>query len=488
MDKLIIHDNKACQFITDDQDLFRILRSTLSYKTVGVEYTEAYKRGWNGIVYLLNKSGYFYSGLFTKVKDILNERNAEFEISDLRKPLTINPPLDISNNLKKIGIVPRDYQENISNICLNNRKGIVRACTGSGKSIILALTAAKINKPTIIYVIGLDLLKQFHDLFSKLFDEPIGYIGDGICNIERINIASIWTIGRALNINKKDIYADEEEDSKEKFNESQVSKILTVLEQTKFHGIDECHVVTTNTVSAIYKKIDPEYIFGFSGTPFRDDNTDLLINGILGEQIVDLSASELISRNILAQPIIKFYSVPPMSFPLAQYQTVYKSYIVDNIVRNTLIIHKTKELLDKKYVPLVLFKQIKHGKILFDMMQEAGIKCEMLYGNDSLDRRTEVKEMIESGKIQVILASTIFDLGVDLPILSALILCGGGKSSIKSLQRIGRVIRGYKNKKFAAIVEFYDQVKFLKKHSLIRAETYSSERGFKILLSPEMKR
>ncbi len=486
MNKIVIRSNKSCQILTDDQDLLRVLISTMSYKMTGVEFTEAYKNGWNGYTYLVSKKGMFYFGLLDKVKEFLNDRNVSFEVVDERQPLQINEPIDISTSLKRIKKIPRDYQQNITDVATARQNGIIRACTGSGKTLCIATITAKLNKPTIVYVIGLDLLKQCYDLFTEIFDEPIGYIGDGICKIERINIASIWTIGRALNVDKKKIISDDEISSDEKFNKNQTKDIVSLLSNTKVHIFDECHVVTCDTIQSIHKKIDPEHIYGFSGTPFRDDNTDLLINGILGEQIINVSASDLIDKGILAQPIIKFYTIPKMSLPMAPYQTVYKSYITDNIVRNTIAVKCTKDLLDKGYTPLILFKNINHGKILYDMMLDADIKCEMLYGNDSLARRTEVKEALEKGHIQAILASTIFDLGVDIPLLNSLVLCGGGKSSIRALQRIGRVIRYFPGKKFAAVVDFYDQVKFLKKHSKIREQIYSSEKGFRIIKSKEM--
>ena len=486
MNKIIIRSNKACQFVTDDEDLIRVLRSNLSYKMAGVEYTQQYKNGWNGRTYLVSKKGMFYYGLLDKVEQFLKDHNANYDVEDRRPPLELNEPIDISKNLEKINIIPRDYQVRVHDTTVRSQNGIVRACTGSGKSVIIGTITATLNKPTIVYVIGLDLLKQMHDLFTALFDEPIGFIGDGVCDIQRINIASIWTIGSALNINKKKICVDDEVSSNEKYNKNQTVKILELLEKTRVHIFDECHVVTCDTIQSIYKKINPEHIYGFSGTPYRDDNTDLLINGILGEQIINVSASELIEKGFLAQPIIKFYSVPKMSLPMAPYQTVYKSYIVDNDVRNTIIINATKELLDLNYTPLALFKQIKHGKQLYEMMLDQGIKCEMLHGNDSLARRTEVKEQLEAGEIDVLLASTIFDLGVDIPMLNSLILCGGGKSSIRALQRIGRVLRSFPNKKVAAVVDFYDQVKFLKKHSILRHSIYKSEKGFRVIKCKEM--
>jgi superfamily II DNA or RNA helicase len=329
-------------------------------------------------------------------------------------------------------------------------------------------------------------LNQFHNLFSSLFNEPIGYIGNGICNIERINIASIWTIGCALSMNKKAIF-DDDVSVEEKFDLSQKEKILNLLKQTKVHILDECHVVSCQTVTNIHKNIDPEYIFGFSGTPYKNENSYLLVESVLGDKIVDVTATELINRKVIAQPLIKFIPVPPMAgLSTANYQTVYKTYVVDNVIRNNLILSETKKLLEKKYKPLILFQQVRHGKMLFDMLTEAGIKCALLSGIDSLKIRNQVNKQFTDGEIDVIIASTIYDIGVDVPAVSSLILASTGMSLVKALQRIGRSLRKYPGKTHSAIVEFYDQVKFLKKHSLKRCEIYSQEPGFKIIKCKEM--
>jgi len=487
MTKLIILDNKKCQIFSDDAALIRRLRVKLSFKMAGVEYTPAYKNGWSGITYLLSKNNKFDLGLFHKVKEFLAYNAVNYTIEDLRPPKEIFAPIDLSETLAKYGFSPYDHQLRILNAIDQHDRGIIRAATGSGKTNCIAMVTAKLNKPTIVYVIGLDLLDQFHKLFSKLFNEEIGYIGNGICDPKRITIASIWTVGKALNLDDKSILQDEEEELSEEAAVTNHDKILNCLSEAKVHILDECHVATTKTINEIYKNIDPEYIYGFSGTPFRDDNTDLLINGVLGEQIIDVSASELIEKGLLAQPVIKFIAVPRMSATTAPYQTVYKDYIVDNVERNDLIVKAVQDLLNKKYTPLVLFRQIRHGNILLELMQNAGIRCAMLYGDDPLDRRSEVKDMLINKEINVILASTIFDLGVDIPSLSALVLCGGGKSSIRALQRIGRIIRKFTGKKHVAVVDFYDQVKFLKKHSMRRYTIYSSEQGFRVIKCKEMK-
>src|ERR1019366_5220009 len=132
--KLITLNNKHCQFLTIDKPIFNSLKTFLSYKEVGIEYSPAFQHGgWNGMNYLINKDGVFNSGLLTKVREHLISRGVSFVEEDHRKPLIANQPLDISAKLVEMGMVPRDYQERIVEAACNSDKGIVRSATGSGK-------------------------------------------------------------------------------------------------------------------------------------------------------------------------------------------------------------------------------------------------------------------------------------------------------------------------------------------------------------------
>ncbi len=349
-------------------------------------------------------------------------------------------------------------------------------------TLCTALITAKINKPTNIYVIGLDLLQQFHDLFSSLFDEPIGFVGNGICNIQRINIVSVWTVGRALKLDRKKIFQDDDdESSEEELDEPCALKIPAMLKNASTHIFDESHIVATDTIKKLFANIDPERIYGVSGTPYREDNTQLFINGILGDQIANVTASELIERNVLAQPFIKFITVPKKHLSSSNYQTIYKEYIVENDVRNKLIIENAKSLLNKKYQVLILFKTIKHGEILFKMLQDEGLECDILDGSNSLEERNKVKQRLLKRELNLVLASTIFEIGVDISSLSGLVLAGGGRSRLRATQKVGRLVRSFPGKKHVAIIDFHDNAKYLKNHSKIRLDVYESEPGFKVI-------
>lgn len=471
-----ISDNKHCIIQNADFEILLAIKKEFSFKALGVEYTAAFRNGWNGITYLVDGKNRLGLGLLEKLKAFLSKIGQDFVIDDHRPNLIIEPEIDLSGKLAKLNILLRDYQERIINTAFEHRKGIVRACTGSGKTLAISALVAKINKPTIIYVIGLDLLGQFHETLTSLFDEEIGYIGNGVCNIKRINVVSIWTIGRVLGI--KNNIIDDDSSEKEILKVEHSKEIIELLKSRPVHIFDECHVVSCDTIKQIYKTINPERIYGFSATWSKGDGTDLLSIGILGDQIIDVPASELIEKGWLAKPFIKFVRVPNIYSNARDYHSIYRDCIVENEKRNQLIVENTKMLLDKGYRVLVLFKQIKHGKILQELFAENGIDIEMLSGQDTLERRNKIKNKLQKGKLKAVLASTIFDLGVDITSLSGLVLAGSGKSEIRSMQRIGRIIRKHEGKPVVAVIDFADDAKYIKAHSKARYNTYIQEKGF----------
>ncbi|NJL54364.1 hypothetical protein HC928_03635 [bacterium] len=81
------------------------------------------------------------------------------------------------------------------------------------------------------------------------------------------------------------------------------------------------------------------------------------------------------------------------------------------------------------------------------------------------------------GGFGVLAHNTILDEGVDVPTIDALILAGSRKSRIKTMQRLGRGLRG--NKLIA--VEFANFTNdYLLRHSLQRLEDYKKEDCFPI--------
>ena len=462
----------------EDAPFLQSLDRELSFKVQGAEHTWAYKQGqWNGIKHILTSNLDFPYGLLERVKAFYKKHNKEYEIINERPAKTESSSIDIQSNLVAINRDPYPYQLDALEAVKRRDCGIIRMATGSGKSLVAAMMTAHFGKRAIIYVIGKDLLYQIHDFFSNIFDDEIGIVGDSKCEIRDINVVSVWTIGQALGLENRKILLDTT-DKEKAIDKEKYKDILDLMRTAKVHIFDECHLASCDTIQKIASKINPEYVYGMSASPFRDDGSDLLIEGIFGSTIMDISASHLIRNGFLAKPIIKFQRVPKMTFSKSDtYPTVYKQYITENEVRNAMIVKGANMLVDQGYRPLVLFSKLKHGKLLYDEIKKT-IPCMKLSGKDSAKTRAEAKDKLENGDIKCIVASTIFDIGVDLPALSGLVIAGGGKSSVRACQRIGRVIRKYKDKKYAGVIDFLDEAKFLKSHSTIRYKVYATEEEF----------
>lgn len=471
----------------DDSDFLRKLDKHLSFKYAGADFMPMVKRGlWNGVEHLLTKKLVFMSGLLNNVKDFYHTCGKEVKIEDLREQFIKNESIDIIPNLNKLGIEPYDYQLKAVDVATDNERVIFKHATGSGKSITAALITARLNKSTIIYVISKDLLFQFHDNFSKYFNEKIGIVGAGHFDIQRITIASIWTIGRALGMKKAEMIQDSDLEDDYEIDTSHTESLLKYVKSTSIHIFDECHVAGAKTIQNIYKIINVGKIYGMSGTPVRDDNSDLLIEGIFSNKIDTVSASELIKRKILARPFILFIYNKSQIHYTAKYAQVYSEHIVNNNIRNNIIINEAKKLIDKKYQVLILFRTIAHGNILHKLCKEANINCDLLNGKDKEEKRKSVLIDVKERKIDCLIASSIFNIGLDAPTLSALVLASPNKGFVLTMQRVGRVLRNGKEKPQVAVIDFWDDVMFLKKHSKTRNEIYKMEDEFVIKLPKEI--
>lgn len=478
--EIIINDD-LCQIKNlTDPSIIRDLDNELSFFVQGAEHSTAYKGyynkhgksvNWDGYKRLLSPALRFSLGLLPRVERFLNNHNHPYIVLDNRPLIKRAPECDISAFLANMGKTPFPHQIEALEAAKAQERGIIRIATGGGKSIVSAMITAYFNKPTIIYVIGKDLLYQFHDLFSKIFQTKIGIIGDGKCEVHKINIASIWSIGQAFGLKKQpDDDADEITIPKEKYQD-----IRQAATQSAIHILDECHLAACDTIQGLFKILKPERLYGLSASPWRDDGADLLVENYLGTRIIDISAKTLIDSGHLVKPLIKFISTPKMKgLSNKKYQTIYSSYIINNDDRNEMIAKAAIKLTEQNYQTLVLFHNISHGEIIYDLLKDK-ISCELLSGADNSKTREATKKKLESREINCIIASKIFDIGVDLPSLSGLVVAGGGKSSVRALQRIGRVIRQYPGKTNAAIIDFADQAPYLLDHAEIRKKIYEQE-------------
>lgn len=439
---------------TDDTDNHyneKFLWSLLAFDDARARFTDAYRKGtWDGKTRLFNQAKRrFLTGLIGIVQRAAAEANINVSIIDKRvKPAIIDNVASWLDPLRE--------QPEVLMACLHNGRGVVKMVTGAGKTeIIIALCISSPCK-WLILTHKKDLLYQIADRFRLRTGENIGIVGDGKWSVSRVTVAMFQTLYARL----KDL------------------RVTDLLESTGGLIVDECHCLPSNTFLKVMNSAPCAYWrFGFSGTPLdRADSRNIMLIASTGDLLCDVTATSLCARGVLAKIKIKFLEVSQVV--CGQYWAdIYHNGVVKSIVRNRAVVSVTARA---KKPTLLFIKEIEHGRILRDMIHSAGMSVAFIHGQDSSQSRAAASERLSRGDLDVLIASTIFDEGVDIPEIASIVNAVGGKSVIKSFQRAGRGMRITATKNEVEYWDIEDKGnRWLANHAQIRLSTYVGA-GFEV--------
>lgn len=470
------------------------LANLCSYQKVSdraKKYSKACQGGWDGRISLIDKfRGTVPTGLVPKIVRWLKDEGHSVE---LEKDLPVTTP---SNKLLHINPPEtlRDYQNAAIEKMVKAKRGILQLPTGAGKTETAVGVVGALKRNAIFFVHTKELVAQAQARFQRYYpDVKVGTIGDGIIDPGPITIASIQTISSWLIPPK-----EPKQKAKELTTEFQAryDKYIVKLEEwgtineraTKFLAkfpiaiFDECHHLAADTFFTCAQACTgAEFLYALSATPFRDDNADLLIEAGSGSTIYSLSLSDVVDMGYLLPAEVHLHEyapLPPMNLS-DSYAEQYKICITTNDNRNDKICELVEQEYQQGHSILVLCREIEHLDILQGRLNAAGIPAATVHAKTK--NRLELLEQFKSETIRVLLGSTIFDEGVDIPAVDTIILAGAGRSRVKSYQRIGRSLRLHPGKTRAIIHDFKDEVKPFYYHYQARTRLYDSERCFEIV-------
>lgn len=423
-------------------------------------FSQKYKAGlWDGKHHFLKSSSLkFPTGLLNIVIDAAKSANIEVELMDNRQ----KPFVDLAKNWKEserllAGIEMRDYQLDALVAAFEKERGCLEMATASGKTEVAAAIIKVLGLRTIFLVHTRDLLRQTKERFELRLGEDIGMLGEGVSDLpHRIVVATVQSVDAWL---KKDERAAKA-----------WLKTFSVL------FLDECHHASAKTWEHICLLTQNAYFrFGLSGTILRrDDLSNMRMLSVFGPAIYRLPAAELIKRGYLSGIVVNMVDNPEV-IDGTSWQQVYSAGIVESVQRNAKIIGLALEEFRLGRRVMILVRQIRHGEILLAGLQTAAVPTVFLHGStDSEERESEKKRFNTDGNF-VLIASVIFDEGVDIPEINSLIIAAGGKSEIRVIQRVGRGLRKKADNGLLTVFDFMDSSKFLRKHSAKRLAVYRKE-------------
>lgn len=375
-----------------------------------------------------------------------------------------------ANEIKEINkeYEVRDYQIDAVYSSLYRFGSLIQSSVGSGKTSIMCLLIELLKEKKVLITNGNNFILQ------QIYDRLISF---GEKNISWNKTKDPDYSKRIIIINTSSSDVRLNEQNQDYINFLKTVQLWCIDEASHFQSI-------TNFEPVFYTDPDVlEHIVGYTATPFRDykspysDPLDFTLIALLGEPTFMYEMKDTIADKNIAQPysyFIRYKNIPAKLPPwLADnYFMQYRSNIICNKNRNTAGFAMIKFLNEYNIKTLVSFNNIKPGQKLLKQLAESGVKALFICGGETVyeckqnkrgtfkieERKGNVDDVKEALKTEynIILASQVFDEGVDIAIFQAAILFSAGKSPIKILQVSGRASRKKEINNVSFIIDFKD--------------------------------
>ena len=338
---------------TENKKLLSILGKKYTKKLPGYQYSAAYKRsGWDGgKQYFSPKTGKFGSGLLSHIISDLEYAGLSYTIKEERTLFPFAP-----SDIKDLEL--REYQSLIVDEVLKKRSCLVKAPTGSGKTIIMAsLLKALEGRTGLVFFTKKQLLYQTYKFLTKQgLDVGVAF-GDGV-EIKPITLCTVQSIHKVLDSH---------------------------LDTSEFIMFDEVHEFSKGKLATKVLKSFPlaSCRIGFTATIPSEEYAKLNLISYLGEVVEETDINTLIDEGFLTKPEIKIFDIPDrgdVEDTEIPYREVYTKYITENEERNGIIVDLSKKILQKPSKTLILVKDLKHAELLSNLIPNSY----KLEGKDSL--------------------------------------------------------------------------------------------------------
>lgn len=474
MSKLIQIARNAvnAKLITSDQEVKKVVQALLSYQVEGAEHSKSFKTGaWDGkSTFFEWTTGVFPAGFTIPVQQKLSGMGYQVQVIAKPLPAPKGPANPVVNNFPVNPMY--SYQDESVNALLRLGGMIAQVATGGGKSMICNKAVARIKRPSLFLTTRGVLMWQMKKNFEEaircriangepdLADSRVGVMGEGTFKPSRyINVATVQTI--AAKLREPD---PTWEKAKKQKHLIMRQKVVALLGKFELVILEEAHEASAGQFYDIMRLCkNAHYRLALTATPFMRSGAEanMRLLGVSGPVGIRVSEKQLIDAGVLACPKFKYIEAkyiadtdrlakyePKLRATLRRgtpYQRAYKMGIVYNLWRNETIVREAvrmKRIVNMPTMVLVAHKQ--HGKILEEMMTAVGLRVSFIYGDSKQDARQAELNKLATGELDVLIGSTILDVGVDVPAVGCVILAGGGKAEVALRQRIGRGLRAKK--------------------------------------------
>jgi len=507
---LEIKDEVNIRFNGVDTATRRKLGDELKYFLPQAYHMPSYKLGrWDGCVRFCDVGGRSYFNLLDRLIPILIADGYEIEIDDHRTPYTFDFKKVDQDTFKHLTwpkghavegqpIVLRDYQIEIINRFIDNPQCLQQIATGAGKTLITAALST-ICEPmgrTMVIVPNKDLVTQTEkDYINMGLDVGVLY-GDRK-EFGRTHTICTWQILASLEKNTKKyknrLHLTQEE--REQFISANECWCCGAAMDGKHEGgclhisgtideivsgvscimVDEVHKakadVLKDQLSGMFKNVPVRW--GLTGTIPEEEHEAVSCICALGPVVGQLSSKELQDMGVLSDIDISVVQLQDGVLGFSGYQQELKWLVTDE-TRLRHISEIVTSYAENNGNTLVLIDRLATGDILAEMNPD----WVFLSGaTKQKDRQREYDEINDvDGKV-IVATYGIAAVGINVPRLFNLFMIEPGKSFVRVIQSIGRILRKASDKDYASVVDITSNLKYSKRH-LTKRKKFYKDQGF----------
>lgn len=424
---------------------------------------------WDGTKEFFSVGGATQINLLDRILPIIEEAGYDINIQDFRTTYDFSfPHIDkdlfahinwpaTHNTHANLPIELEPHQVASVNTFIDNLQCIQRIATGAGKTLMtgaLSKVAEKYGR-TIVIVPSKQLVEQTLADYKMLGLDAGVYYGDEK-NWGKTHTICTWQSLDVLLKKTKDGVTEEDKD------------ILTFIDGVVAVIGDECHGVKGDQLFKLLTRVlhRVPIRWGLTGTIPKEefDQISLLaaigviINGVSSAELQDLGFLSTCNIQVIqTQETIKFNSFPDETH-----------YLTTNPQRLKWLAKLTQGIAETGNT-LVLVNRIETGKELEKLIPGSVF----VSGNMKTKNRKEEYDLVATNNNLTIIATFgVASTGINVPRIYNLITFESGKSFIKTIQSIGRVLRKATDKDSAMIYDICSATKYSKRHLTDRKKWY----------------
>ena len=354
--------------------------------------------------------------------------------------------------LGPVSIRPLPFQERMLELLQLERergrhRNLLVSATGTGKTVMAALDYVNlrqelVSKRLLFIAHRKEILEQSRNVFRQaMMDATFG---------------ELWVDGQRP-VHWEHVFASVQSLSVDRLKEMDPRHFDVLI-------IDEFHHASAKSYSQVLEHFEPAELLGLTATPERADGADIL--GYFDNRIAaELRLWDAIEAGYLSP--FAYYGISDgtdlrnvgwtrgKGYDIAELDSIYTA----NDIWASMVLNEFLRHIDnpESVRGLGFCVSVKHAKFMAAFFSRHGLASLSVDGSTQADERRQAIQKLKDGDIRVIFSVDVFNEGVDVPAVDAIMMLRPSDSPVLFMQQLGRGLRKHQSKSICTVLDFVGQ-------------------------------